>query len=84
MELIGWYGLMAGTLRIQYPVVFYHVTCRGNEGKGIFVDHEDRMVFLKKPAVSSDESINPKSARWWAVLTTVRSGSQQPFAKTVG
>jgi len=31
---------------IQYPGVFYHVTCRGNEGKNIFVDQGDRTVFL--------------------------------------
>ena len=45
---------MARALRIQYPGAFYHVTCRGNERKDIFVDQEDRTVFLEKLAVSSD------------------------------
>ena len=45
---------MARALRIQYPGAFYHVTCRGNERKDIFVDQEDRTVFLEMPAVSSD------------------------------
>ncbi len=37
---------MARPLRIQYPGAFYHVTCRGNERKKIFLDDEDRLRFL--------------------------------------
>ncbi len=38
---------MARPLRIQYPGAFYHVTCRGNERKRIFLDDEDRHRFLQ-------------------------------------
>jgi len=37
---------MARPLRIQYPGAFYHVTCRGNERRKIFLDNEDRYRFL--------------------------------------
>jgi len=33
---------MARPLRIQYPGAFYHVTCRGNEQKKIFLNDKDR------------------------------------------
>jgi REP element-mobilizing transposase RayT len=45
---------MARALRIQYPGALYHVTCRGNERKNVFVNKEDRTVFLEKLALSSD------------------------------
>jgi REP element-mobilizing transposase RayT len=45
---------MARALRIQYPGAFYHVTCRGNERKGIFLDKQDQKIFLEKLALSSD------------------------------
>ena len=38
---------MARPLRIQYPGAVYHVTCRGNERRNIFVDDEDRAKFLR-------------------------------------
>jgi len=44
---------MARALRIQYPGAFYHVTCRGNERRDIFLSREDREVFLEKLALSS-------------------------------
>jgi len=33
---------MARPLRIKFPVAFYHVTSRGNEGKAIFRSKRDR------------------------------------------
>lgn len=39
---------MARPLRIQYPGAYYHVTCRGNERKEIFLDTVDRTLFLEK------------------------------------
>ena len=37
---------MARPLRIEYDGAIYHVTSRGNEGKNIFKDDEDRLLFL--------------------------------------
>jgi putative transposase len=45
---------MTRPLRIQYPDAYYHVTCRGNEGKEIFRDQEDRMEFFRLLARSVD------------------------------
>ena len=45
---------MARPLRIQYPGAYYHVTCRGNERKEIFLDAHDREVFLEKLSLSLD------------------------------
>lgn len=39
---------MARALRIEYPYATYHVTCRGNEGKRIYKDDNDRDAFLGK------------------------------------
>lgn len=44
---------MARALRIQYQGAFYHVTCRGNERRNIFLSREDREIFLEKLALSS-------------------------------
>jgi putative transposase len=38
---------MARSLRIQYPGAFYHVMCRGNARRKIFLDDDDRYRFLK-------------------------------------
>jgi REP element-mobilizing transposase RayT len=38
---------MARSLRIQFPDAYYHVTCRGNERKAIFIDPHDENTFLK-------------------------------------
>ena len=38
---------MARQLRIQYPGAVYHVTCRGNEQRKIFLNDEDRKRFLR-------------------------------------
>ncbi len=38
---------MARPLRIQFPDAYYHVTCRGNERKAIFIDERDETIFLK-------------------------------------
>lgn len=43
---------MARPLRIQYPGAFYHVTCRGNERRSIFVDDRDRSSFLDRLSLS--------------------------------
>jgi putative transposase len=45
---------MARALRIQYPGAFYHVTCRGNQRRNIFLDDDDRYHFLKMLAESLD------------------------------
>ena len=37
---------MARPLRIEYPSAIYHVTSRGNARRKIFLDDEDREVFL--------------------------------------
>ena len=37
---------MGRPLRIEYPGALYHVTSRGNERKGIFIDAPDRKKFL--------------------------------------
>ena len=39
---------MARPLRVHYPHAYYHVTCRGNEGRNIFRDDRDRSAFLEK------------------------------------
>jgi len=43
---------MSRPLRIQYPGAHYHLTCRGNERKDIFLDQEDRKAFLEKLSLS--------------------------------
>lgn len=45
---------MARALRIQYPGAFYHVTCRGNDRREIFLEDQDRRVFLEKLYLSLD------------------------------
>jgi len=37
---------MARPLRIEYPGAYYHVTCRGNDRRAIFLDEADRKDFL--------------------------------------
>jgi len=37
---------MARPLRIEFPGALYHVTSRGNARQAIFIDDEDRGVFL--------------------------------------
>ncbi|MDH4212055.1 MAG: transposase [candidate division WOR-3 bacterium] len=37
---------MARSLRIQYPGAYYHVMCRGNASRKIFMDDLDRKKFL--------------------------------------
>ena len=39
---------MARPLRIQYPGACYHISCRGNERKSIFLDTQDYETFLEK------------------------------------
>src|SRR6266542_3676670 len=43
---------MARPLRIQFPGAVYHVTCRRNERRNIFVDDEDRKKFLHMVSLS--------------------------------
>jgi len=45
---------MARPLRIEYPGAYYHVTCRGNERRKIFLDKGDHTQFLKKLFYSLD------------------------------
>ena len=37
---------MARPLRIEYPGAIYHVTSRGNAGQAIFLEDEDRSLWL--------------------------------------
>ena len=43
---------MARPLRIQYPGAYYHVTCRGNGRRKIFLDPRDQEIFLEKLSLS--------------------------------
>ena len=45
---------MARPWRIQYDGAYYHVLSRGNEGRDIFYDHEDRKVFLETLGETSE------------------------------
>jgi len=38
---------MARPLRIEYPGALYHITSRGNAKQHIFLDDEDRLLFLR-------------------------------------
>lgn len=38
---------MARPLRIEYSGAIYHITSRGNAGNPIFLDKEDRIIFLR-------------------------------------
>ena len=37
---------MARPLRIEYPGAVYHITTRGNAGQAVFLDDQDRTLFL--------------------------------------
>lgn len=37
---------MARPLRIEYPGAVYHITSRGNALQDVFLDDEDREIFL--------------------------------------
>jgi len=39
--------VMSRPLRIQYPDAYYHVTCRGNEQRAIFLNSEDQKEFFR-------------------------------------
>lgn len=43
---------MARPLRIQFSHAYYHVTCRGNDRRSIYLDDSDRELFLEKLRVS--------------------------------
>lgn len=45
---------MARPLRIQYPGAVYHVTCRGNARRNIFLKDDDRQGFLQILSKSLD------------------------------
>jgi REP-associated tyrosine transposase len=55
---------MARPLRIQYPGAVYHVTCRGNERRDIFLGDEDRTIFLRFLA----QSLNIYSVKLYAYV----------------
>ena len=38
---------MSRTLRIEYPGAVYHVQSEGNRGDAIYLDDEDREIFLR-------------------------------------
>jgi REP element-mobilizing transposase RayT len=38
---------MARPLRIEFPGAFYHITCRGNDRRPIFMNDVDRETFLR-------------------------------------
>jgi len=37
---------MSRAWRIEYKVAYYHLLSRGNPGDGIFINEDDRIVFL--------------------------------------
>ena len=37
---------MARLLRLEFPGALYHVTARGNARQGIYLDDQDRHIFL--------------------------------------
>ena len=39
---------MARKLRVEYPGAVYHVMNRGDRREPIFIDNEDRRLFLKR------------------------------------
>ena len=45
---------MSRPLRIQYPGAYYHITCRGNAKRPIFLDDTDRVKFLNFLSESID------------------------------
>jgi len=45
---------MARPWRIQYKDAYYHVLSRGNEGRAIFYDAQDRRIFLETLGEASD------------------------------
>ncbi len=45
---------MARPWRIQYKDAYYHVLSRGNEGRAIFYDDQDRRIFLDTLGEASD------------------------------
>jgi len=45
---------MARPWRIQYKAAYYHVLSRGNEGRAIFYDDQDRRIFLDTLGEASD------------------------------
>jgi putative transposase len=55
---------MARPLRIQYPGAVYHVTCRGNERRDIFLGDDDRTIFLRFLA----QSLNIYSVKLYAYV----------------
>jgi putative transposase len=55
---------MARSLRIQYPGAFYHIACRGNERKKIFLDDDDRYRFL----VNLEESLQVYQVKLYSYI----------------
>src|ERR1043166_3252315 len=47
---------MARPLRIEYPGAAYHVMARGNQGRAIFKDDQDRKRFLETLAESCEKT----------------------------
>ena len=38
---------MARALRVEYSGARYHIMCRGNQGKSIFITNEDAALFIR-------------------------------------
>src|SRR4030095_7074028 len=58
---------MARSIRIEYPVGFYHVMARGNRRDAIFLDEDDRRYFLK--AVSEACGMTGWKVHAWVLMT---------------
>jgi REP element-mobilizing transposase RayT len=43
----AWKAIMARSVRIEYPGAFYHVLSRGDRREAIFLDEDDRLLFLE-------------------------------------
>lgn len=64
---------MVRSLRIEYPGAFYHVMARGNRGEAIFLDDDDRRIFM----VTLDEACESCA---WRVHAWVLMGNHYHLA----
>ena len=54
---------MSRTLRIEYPGAVYHVQSEGNRGDAIYLDDEDREIFLRP--ITTTFFSKPRAPIWW-------------------
>ncbi|HAP93033.1 MAG TPA: hypothetical protein DCM26_00200 [Desulfotomaculum sp.] len=69
---------MIRSLRIEYPGAVYHVTVRGNAREPIFLDDEDRILFLLNP-VRAKITCHPCHYRWSSYCATAGEDNPPDF-----